>query len=88
MDVLAELEDHGEGVGNLNRAVTLLTGFPLGRAGNNADSFLVKGLVNATENPHVGDTAIGLHGELQGDTALNAVLLCNFRINQTGVNPL
>ena len=85
---LAELEDHRKGVGNLNCAVTLFAGLPLGGAGNYANGFLVQGFIHATEYAYVGNAAVGLYGELQGYTALNAVFLCNFRIYQTGVNPL
>ena len=84
---LSQLEDNREGVCDLNSAVTLTSGFPFRRGLHNADSFCVKGGINATENLYVGYAAIGLNGELKGNTTLNAVFLCNLRINQAGVNP-
>ena len=85
---LSKLEDNREGVGNLYCTVSLLSGFPLRGARNDANSFLVKGVINATEDLDIGYTAVCLYSKLKGDTALNTIFLCNLRIDKLGVDPL
>ena len=78
---LSELEDNGEGVGNLHGAVSLLARLPLRGRRDNADSLFVEGLIHAAEDLDVGDAAVGFHCELEGYTALHAVFLGDFRID-------
>ena len=56
--LLSELEDNREGVGHADCAVPLLSGGPLRRAGNDADSFFVDRRIHSTKHADVCHSAV------------------------------
>ena len=79
---LAELENNREGIGNLYWPVTLLSGLPFRRALDDADCLLVEGRIDTPKHFHVGHRTVLFNRELEGNTALDTILLGNLRIDE------